>query len=120
LAGIAGVEVSSIKVEGLALSPQPQQDLHPFVGVAIGLEVKLKPFIRRGDGSAKRDGDVGITLEVMQDAPQVDVIPLASGDGELDPCQQDSGAAPSVGRGLRCSSTHGGISAPGSNKICPA
>ena len=51
---------------------------------AIGFEVKLKPFIRRSDGSAKGDWDVGITLDVMEYAPQVDVITLASGDGEFD------------------------------------
>jgi uncharacterized LabA/DUF88 family protein len=51
---------------------------------AIGFEVRLKPFIRRGDGSAKGDWDVGITLEVTEYAPQVDVITLASGDGDFD------------------------------------
>jgi uncharacterized LabA/DUF88 family protein len=51
---------------------------------AIGFEVKLKPFIRRRDGSAKGDWDVGITLDVMEYAPQVDVVTLASGDGDFD------------------------------------
>ena len=32
----------------------------------IGLEVKLKPFIQRLDGSAKGDWDVGITLDVLE------------------------------------------------------
>ncbi|MGH8429049.1 MAG: NYN domain-containing protein, partial [Solimonas sp.] len=31
---------------------------------AIGFDVQLKPFIRRADGSAKGDWDVGITLDV--------------------------------------------------------
>lgn len=31
----------------------------------IGFEVKLKPFIQRGDGSVKGDWDVGITVDMM-------------------------------------------------------
>src|SRR5690606_27220550 len=50
----------------------------------IGFEVKLKPFIQRADGSAKGDWDVGITLEVMEYAPQTEVVVLASGDGDFD------------------------------------
>jgi len=51
---------------------------------AIGFEVKLKPFIQRSDGSAKGDWDVGIAIDVMGTAPQVDVVVLASGDGDFD------------------------------------
>ncbi|PTU31750.1 LabA-like NYN domain-containing protein [Stenotrophobium rhamnosiphilum] len=51
---------------------------------AIGFEVKLKPFIQRADGSSKGDWDVGITLDVMEHAPSVDVVVLASGDGDFD------------------------------------
>jgi uncharacterized LabA/DUF88 family protein len=50
----------------------------------IGFTVKLKPYIQRSDGSAKGDWDVGITLDVMDYAPQVDVILLLSGDGDFD------------------------------------
>lgn len=50
----------------------------------IGFEVKLKPFIQRSDGSAKGDWDVGITLDVMEYAPESDVIVLVSGDGDFD------------------------------------
>lgn len=50
----------------------------------IGFEVKLKPFIQRSDGSAKGDWDVGITLDIVELAEQVDVIVLASGDGDFD------------------------------------
>lgn len=50
----------------------------------IGFEVKLKPYIQRSDGSAKADWDVGITLEMLELAPQVDVMALASGDGDFD------------------------------------
>jgi len=51
---------------------------------AIGFEVKLKPFIQRNDGSAKGDWDVGITLDVLEYAPQAEVVVLASGDGDFD------------------------------------
>jgi len=50
----------------------------------IGFEVKLKPFIQRGDGSAKGDWDVGITLDVMEYAKKSDIVVLASGDGDFD------------------------------------
>ena len=36
------------------------------------------------DGSAKGDWDVGITLEVLEYAPQCDVVVLATGDGDFD------------------------------------
>jgi uncharacterized LabA/DUF88 family protein len=51
---------------------------------AIGFEVKLKPFIRRSDGSSKGDWDVGITLDVLEYAKISDVVVLASGDGDFD------------------------------------
>lgn len=50
----------------------------------IGFEIKLKPYIQRSDGTAKGDWDVGITLDVMEYAPQADVVLLASGDGDFD------------------------------------
>src|SRR5450755_3638250 len=50
----------------------------------IGFEVKLKPFIRRNDGSTKGDWDVGITLDILDYAPHVDIVVLASGDGDFD------------------------------------
>ncbi|UVE19663.1 NYN domain-containing protein [Pseudomonas sp. LS44] len=49
----------------------------------IGFTVKLKPFIQRSDGSAKGDWDVGITIDIMEAAPRVDEIVLASGDGDF-------------------------------------
>ncbi len=50
----------------------------------IGFEVKLKPFIQRSDGSAKGDWDVGIAIDVMEAANDVDSIVLLSGDGDFD------------------------------------
>lgn len=50
----------------------------------IGFTVKLKPYIQRSDGSAKGDWDVGITIDVMQAASDVDTVVLLSGDGDFD------------------------------------
>ena len=49
----------------------------------IGFTVKLKPFIQRSDGSAKGDWDVGITIDVMEAASEVDTVIMLSGDGEF-------------------------------------
>lgn len=50
----------------------------------IGFHVKLKPYIQRSDGSAKGDWDVGITIDIMEAAKDVDTIVLLSGDGDFD------------------------------------
>lgn len=50
----------------------------------LGFEVLLKPYIQRSDGSAKGDWDVGITIDIMDAAPRVDEVVLASGDGDFD------------------------------------
>ena len=50
----------------------------------IGFTVKLKPYIQRSDGSAKGDWDVGIAIDVLETAKQVDNIILLSGDGDFD------------------------------------
>lgn len=49
----------------------------------IGFKLKLKPFIQRSDGSAKGDWDVGITIDVLDTAPNVDTVILLSGDGDF-------------------------------------
>ncbi len=51
---------------------------------SIGFDVALKPFIRRRDGSAKGDWDVGITIDMLEVAPEVDTVVLLSGDGDFD------------------------------------
>lgn len=50
----------------------------------IGFHVKLKPYIQRADGSAKGDWDVGICIDVLEVATDVDRIVLLSGDGDFD------------------------------------
>ncbi len=50
----------------------------------IGFNVKLKPYIQRSDGSAKGDWDVGITIDIMESAKDMDTVVLLSGDGDFD------------------------------------
>lgn len=50
----------------------------------IGFEIKLKPYIKRSDGSTKGDWDVGITIDMLEYAKDVDILVLASGDGDFD------------------------------------
>lgn len=51
---------------------------------AIGFTVKLKPMLKRHDGTAKADWDVGIALDVFEEADKCDTVILASGDGDFD------------------------------------
>lgn len=50
----------------------------------IGFTVKLKPYIQRSDGTAKGDWDVGITIDVMEKAEDVNTVILLSGDGDFE------------------------------------
>ena len=50
----------------------------------IGFTVKLKPYIQRRDGTSKGDWDVGIAIDVMEVAREVDTVVLLSGDGDFD------------------------------------
>ena len=49
----------------------------------IGFDVRLKPLIQRSDGSAKGDWDVGIAIDVLEMAREVDTVVLLSGDGDF-------------------------------------
>ena len=62
----------------------PQQIRFQQILQTIGFEVKLKPFIQRRDGSSKGDWDVGITLDMIEFAKNIDIAVLASGDGDFD------------------------------------
>ncbi|QDS96061.1 NYN domain protein [Roseimaritima multifibrata] len=62
----------------------PKQIQFQQILETIGFTVKLKPFIQRADGSAKGDWDVGITIDMLEQASQIDVAVLASGDGDFD------------------------------------
>ena len=50
----------------------------------FGFTIKLKPYIQRSDGSTKGDWDVGITIDIMDTAKDVDTVILLSGDGDFD------------------------------------
>ena len=50
---------------------------------AIGFTVKLKPVLTRADGTAKADWDVGIALDIYEEAENCDTVILASGDGDF-------------------------------------
>lgn len=50
---------------------------------AIGFEVKLKPVLKRADGSTKADWDVGIALDAYEAAQECDRLILLSGDGDF-------------------------------------
>ncbi|WP_342778960.1 NYN domain-containing protein [Pleionea sediminis] len=50
---------------------------------AIGFKVQLKPYIQRRDGSTKGDWDVGIAVDIMEHARDLDRIVLVSGDGDF-------------------------------------
>ncbi len=50
----------------------------------MGFTIKLKPYIQRSDGSAKGDWDVGIAIDVLEAAKDVDTVILLSGDGDFD------------------------------------
>ncbi len=50
---------------------------------AIGFTVKLKPVLKRLDGSTKADWDIGIALDVYEAAPELDTVVLLTGDGDF-------------------------------------
>lgn len=64
---------------GDAKQMQFQHILH-----SIGFTVKLRPVLKRLDGTTKADWDVGITLDVYEQASVCDEVVLVSGDGDFD------------------------------------
>ena len=64
---------------GDAKQMQFQNILH-----AIGFQVKLRPVLKRMDGTSKADWDVGITLDVYEAASTCDTVVLVTGDGDFD------------------------------------
>lgn len=65
--------------QGDARQMQFQNILH-----AIGFTVKLRPVLKRRDGTRKADWDVGIALDVYEQAGNCDRVVLVSGDGDFD------------------------------------
>jgi uncharacterized LabA/DUF88 family protein len=87
----SGREVISATAYAIDRGDEKQRQFQNILR-AIGFAVKLKPFIQRADGSAKGDWDVGLTIDVIECCAQatgaknrcVDVVVLASGDGDFD------------------------------------
>ena len=63
---------------GDAKQMQFQNILH-----AIGFTVKLKPVLKRRDGSTKADWDIGIALDIYEAAAECDTVILLTGDGDF-------------------------------------
>ncbi|OBT07958.1 nuclease [Vibrio sp. UCD-FRSSP16_10] len=76
-------DIISAQAYAIASHDPKQRQFHHILR-GIGFEVKLKPYIQRSDGSAKGDWDVGITIDIMEKASQVDTIILLSGDGDFE------------------------------------
>ena len=57
----------------------------PFFGALtkLGIETRVRDLQEFFDGLKKADWDVGITIDAVKIAPNVDVIVLASGDGDF-------------------------------------
>ena len=77
-----GKEVVSARAYAIASNDQKQRQFHHILR-GVGFEVMLKPYIQRRDGSSKGDWDVGITLDAIEIAPEVDEVVLVSGDGDF-------------------------------------
>ena len=76
-------EVVVANAYAIASQQDKQRQFHNILR-GIGFNVKLKPFITRADGSAKGDWDVGITIDVMENAKQCERVYLLSGDGDFE------------------------------------
>lgn len=65
----------------------PEIDQAPFLSLLEhnGYTIKSKDLRLRGDGSAKGDWDVGIAVDVVSMLSSLDVVILASGDGDFCP-----------------------------------
>lgn len=51
----------------------------------VGIETKTKPLQIFGSGAKKADWDVGLAVDAIKMAPKLDVVILASGDGDFVP-----------------------------------
>jgi len=78
-----GRDVHQANAYAIASSQEKQRQFHHILR-GIGFSVQLKPYIQRKDGSAKADWDVGIAIDAIELAPEVDTIVLVSGDGDFE------------------------------------
>ncbi len=79
----AGGEIVSAKAYAIDRDDDQQKKFQSALR-HMGFTIKLKPYIQRSDGSAKGDWDVGITIDVLEAADDVDIVVLLSGDGDFD------------------------------------
>jgi uncharacterized LabA/DUF88 family protein len=79
----AGGEIVAATAYAIDRNDEKQQKFQNALR-KMGFTVKLKPYIQRADGSAKGDWDVGITIDILESAADVDVVVLLSGDGDFD------------------------------------
>lgn len=78
-----GRQIVTAHAYAIASNNEKQRQFHHILR-GIGFQVKLKPFIQRMDGSAKGDWDVGIAIDAIELAQDVDIVVLLSGDGDFD------------------------------------
>ncbi|AUI88750.1 nuclease [Vibrio azureus] len=76
------VNVSTARAYAISSKDAKQRQFHHILR-GIGFEVILKPYIQRSDGSTKGDWDVGIALDAIELAADVDEVILVSGDGDF-------------------------------------
>ncbi|MGF1742347.1 NYN domain-containing protein [Vibrio profundum] len=76
-------EVIQANAYAIASQDSKQRQFHHILR-GVGFQVHLKPFIQRRDGSRKGDWDVGIALDAIELAEEVDVVVLVSGDGDFE------------------------------------
>jgi len=53
--------------------------------IKLGIETRIKDLQEFYDGQKKADWDVGIVIDAIRTAPALDVVILASGDGDFIP-----------------------------------
>lgn len=60
-------------------------DQSAFISVLehMGFKVRVKPLKRRSDGTARSDWDIGIAVDTLTWAEKLDVVILATGDGDF-------------------------------------
>ncbi|BCL72682.1 nuclease [Vibrio nigripulchritudo] len=76
-------EVVYANAYAISSTQEKQRQFHHILR-GIGFNVILKPFIQRMDGSTKGDWDVGIAIDAIEIAPEIDTLVLVSGDGDFE------------------------------------
>lgn len=81
---VAGRKLIRAVAYGITTSEATEEKFFETIGT-YGYDVKTKELQVFPDGSKKGDWDVGITVDAVKMAPKLDVIILASGDGDYIP-----------------------------------